>query len=72
MNILYDDVPDTLSQLIRTSFVPKPGYKFCVADFSAIEASLNAICEQMGRTPDWIEGICLRADGYETSFYKKD
>ena len=35
-------------------------------------ADLNAICEQMGRTPDWIEGILLRADGYETEFYKKD
>lgn len=38
MNILYDNVPDALSQLIRTAFIPKPGYKFCVADFSAIEA----------------------------------
>lgn len=38
MNILYDDIPDALSQLIRTAFIPKPGYKFCVADFSAIEA----------------------------------
>ena len=38
MNMLYDDIPDTLSQLIRTAFIPKPGYKFCVADFSAIEA----------------------------------
>lgn len=38
MNILYDDVPDALSQLIRTAFVPKPGYKFIVSDFSAIEA----------------------------------
>ena len=38
MNMLYDDVPDTLSQLIRTAFIPKPGYKFVVSDFSAIEA----------------------------------
>ena len=38
MNMLYDDVPDALSQLIRTAFVPKTGYKFCVSDFSAIEA----------------------------------
>ena len=38
MNMLYDDVPDVLSQLIRTAFIPKPRYKFCVADFSAIEA----------------------------------
>ena len=34
--------------------------------------SLDAICEQMGRTPPWIEGILLRADGYECDFYKKD
>ena len=34
--------------------------------------SLDAICEQMGRTPPWIEGLLLRADGYECSFYKKD
>ena len=36
------------------------------------DASLAAICEQMGRTPPWAEGLILRADGYETSFYKKD
>lgn len=34
--------------------------------------SLDAVCEQMGRTPPWIEGLLLRADGYECSFYKKD
>ena len=34
--------------------------------------SLDAICEQMGRTPAWIPGLLLRADGYECSFYKKD
>ena len=38
MELLYDDIPDTLSQLIRTAFVPRTGYKFVVADFSAIEA----------------------------------
>ena len=36
------------------------------------DASLEAICEQMGRTPLWAEGLVLRADGYETQFYKKD
>lgn len=36
------------------------------------DASLDAICEQMGRVPEWIDGLLLRADGYETQFYKKD
>lgn len=36
------------------------------------DVSLDVICEQMGRTPPWIEGLLLRADGYETTFYKKD
>ena len=34
--------------------------------------SLDAVCEQMGRTPPWAKGLQLRADGYETEFYKKD
>lgn len=38
VSMLYGDVPDTLSQLIRTAFIPRPGYKFIVSDFSAIEA----------------------------------
>lgn len=38
LQLLYDDIPDTLSQLIRTAFVPKAGYTFIVSDFSAIEA----------------------------------
>jgi DNA polymerase len=38
LNMLYDNIPDVLSQLIRTSFIPKPGYKYVVSDFSAIEA----------------------------------
>lgn len=36
------------------------------------KVSLEAICEQMGRTPSWADGLILRADGYETPFYKKD
>jgi DNA polymerase len=34
--------------------------------------SLEAVCEQMGRTPPWAQGLLLRADGYETTFYRKD
>ena len=40
--LLYDNIPETLSELIRTAFIPKPGYKFIVADFSAIEARVIA------------------------------
>ena len=37
----------------------------------SMDASLDAICEQMGRTPPWLPGIELRADGYECGFYQK-
>ncbi len=36
------------------------------------DVSLSSVCEQMGRTPPWAEGLLLRADGYECKFYKKD
>ena len=36
------------------------------------DVDLQAICDQMGMTPSWIEGLLLRADGYECGFYKKD
>jgi DNA polymerase len=42
VELLYDSVPDTLSQLIRTAFIPEPGHRFLVADFSAIEARVIA------------------------------
>ena len=42
VKMLYTDVPDTLSQLIRTAFIPRDGAKFIVADFSAIEARVIA------------------------------
>ena len=38
----------------------------------SMDVSPDAVCEQMGRTPPWIKGLNLRADGYETMFYKKD
>ena len=38
LSILYDDIPEVLAQLIRTAFIPRPGYKYIVSDFSAIEA----------------------------------
>lgn len=42
LEMLYEDIPDTLSQLIRTAFIPRTGFKFIVADFSAIEARVLA------------------------------
>ena len=42
LELLYEDIPDTLSQLIRTAFVPRVGTKFIVSDFSAIEARVIA------------------------------
>ena len=42
LELLYEDIPDTLSQLIRTAFIPSPDHKFVVCDFSAIEARIIA------------------------------
>lgn len=42
LELLYDSVPAVLSELIRTAFIPLPGYKFIVSDFSAIEARVLA------------------------------
>ena len=36
------------------------------------DVDLQAVCDQMGRTPPWISGLLLRADGYECEFYKKE
>ena len=55
LNLLYDDVPDTLSQLIRTAFVPSDGMRFYVADFSAIEARVIA----------WLAGETWRKEVFD-------
>ena len=55
VELLYEDVPDTLSQLIRTAFIPKVGSKFLVADFSAIEARVLA----------WFAGEFWRQEVFE-------
>ena len=57
LNLLYDSVPDVLSQLIRTAFVPKDGTQFIVADFSAIEA----------RVLSWLAGEKWRMDVFENN-----
>jgi len=53
---LYDSIPDTLSQLIRTAFIPSEGNRFMVADFSAIEARVIA----------WLAGEQWRLDVFKT------
>ena len=55
IELLYDSVPEALSELIRTSFVPKNGHKYIVADFSAIEARVIA----------WFAGESWRQDVFE-------
>jgi len=54
MELLYDDIPDVLSQLIRTALIPAPGHRFIVADFSAIEARVIA----------WIAGVKWRQEAF--------
>ncbi|HAK41693.1 MAG TPA: hypothetical protein DCM59_01845, partial [Clostridium sp.] len=56
VEFLYDSIPDTLSQLIRTAFIPREGNRFMVADFSAIEARVIA----------WYAGEQWRLDVFKT------
>lgn len=56
LRAIYGNVPDTLSQLIRTAFVPGEGYRFAVADFSAIEARVLA----------WVAGEEWRLEVFRT------
>ena len=57
LEMLYEDVPDTLSQLIRTAFVPQENRKFIVADFSAIEARVIAwLADEKWRQDVFAEG----------------
>lgn len=58
LEMLYEDVPDTLSQLIRTAFVPRSGAKFIVSDFSAIEA--RVIAWMAGE--DWRQDVFAKGD----------
>ena len=57
LTALYEDIPDTLSQLVRTAFVAKPGFKFAVADFSAIECRVVA----------WLAGEKWVLDAFENN-----
>ncbi len=57
MELLYEDIPDTLSQLIRTAFIPKSGCQFIVCDYSAIEARvLSYLAKETWRSRVFAEG----------------
>ena len=57
MELLYEDIPDTLSQLIRTAFIPRNGCKFIVCDYSAIEARvLSYLAKEAWRSRVFAEG----------------
>ncbi len=57
MELLYEDIPDTLSQLIRTAFIPRSGCKFIVCDYSAIEARvLSYLAKETWRSRVFAEG----------------
>ena len=57
LELLYDSVPTVLSELIRTAFVPRPGHKFIVSDFSAIEARVLAyLAGEIWRSKVFAEG----------------
>ena len=57
LNMLYDSVPNVLSELIRTAFIPRPGYKFIVSDFSTIEARvLSLLAGEKWRTEVFSSG----------------
>ena len=57
LDMLYDSVPEVLAELVRTSFIPRPGYKFIVSDFSAIEARvLSHLAGEEWRTEVFREG----------------
>jgi DNA polymerase len=57
IQMLYEDVPDTLSQLIRTAFIAAPGHRFLISDFSAIEA----------RVLSWLAGEYWRMDVFKNN-----
>lgn len=57
LELIYDNIPNALSELIRTAFVPKPGYKYIVSDFSAIEARvLSFLAGEQWRIQTFKEG----------------
>ena len=72
LNMLYDDVPDVLSQLIRTALIPKPGYKFVVADFSSIEARVLAkLANEQWRLDAFKEGKDIYCASASAMFHKE-
>ena len=65
------DILCSAMQMLRHSSIVMHVHDEIVIEADS-QLSLEAVCEQMGQTPSWAKGLLLRADGYETNFYKKD
>lgn len=73
-NIVQAVARDILAYAMKTlrhCFIVGSIHDELIIEYSP-KVSLKAVCEQMGRTPPWIDGLLLRADGYKCEFYKKD
>lgn len=73
-NIVRAISRDTLNFAMQTlshCFICGHVYDELIIEYSK-DVSQDDICERMGRTPSWAKGLVMRADGYETEFYKKD
>lgn len=70
LQMLYDDIPDILSQLIRTAFIPTKGYKFIVSDFSSVEARVLAfVAKETWKIKAFAEGKDIYCATAEKMFH---
>lgn len=58
-------------QTLKHCFIVGHVHDELIIEFSE-DAVLKDVCDLIGRSPEWIQGLALRADGYECNFYKKD
>jgi len=72
LELLYDNIPSVLSELIRTAFIPKPGYRYVVSDFSAIEARvLSFLAGEQWRIDVFREGKDIYCSSASRMFHVK-
>lgn len=71
LELLFGDTSDVVSQLIRTAFIPKPGYKFSISDFTSIEAIITAwLANERWRLETFRKGIDIYKASYSQMFNK--